>query len=310
MLLRNLSSDRLQIATPAKVNLYLELLKKRDDGFHEIETVMSTVSLYDQLVFSHNRCGRLNLKIRSTDPNAESIPTDQRNLIIRALKRLANQAANLGATDKSWGMDVVLLKRIPSSAGLGGASSNAAAALVAGNRLWKLGLNHQQLSRIASEIGSDVPFFLTGGMAMCRGRGEIIETLDAPAGLNLVIAKPQVGLSTPNVYNQCDIASSRRLSDTVTESISLGRAEKIGKSLFNRMQTAASSIAPEIPMLETAFQQLSPLGHQMSGSGSSYFGLFGDSKSAWIAAKRLAARWPSLKIHCVKSLNQGHVLTA
>lgn len=311
MLLQNLSSDRLRIAAPAKVNLYLELLRKRDDGFHEIETIMSTVSLYDQLQFSLNETGEIRLEIHPTDAAAEPIPTDHRNLIYRSLELLQRRAfADRGTVNKKRGMNVHLLKRIPSAAGLGGASSNAAAALVAGNRLWELGLNRAQVAEIAAEIGSDVPFFLTGGLAMCRGRGEIIETLNAPAGLNFVIAKPPIGLSTPRVYQRCDIDSPRRLSGVIIDSICHGRAQRVGKNLFNRMQTAAAGIAVEIPMLEQAFQHLSCLGHQMSGSGSSYFGLFGDSKTARIAATRLAARWPSLKIHCVKSLNPQPVLTA
>jgi len=162
----------MQISAPAKVNLYLELLGKRSDGFHELETIMTTVSLFDQLSFTANSTGQLELSIHMPESlnhqsaiatAAEPIPTDERNLVIKSLlllRRLKNE------TDADVrGMDVRLIKRIPSSAGLGGASSNAAAALIAGNALWNLNLSPERLHESAAEIGSDVPFFLEGGMA-------------------------------------------------------------------------------------------------------------------------------------------------
>jgi 4-diphosphocytidyl-2-C-methyl-D-erythritol kinase len=311
MQFRHSSSNRLRIAAPAKLNLYLELLRKRTDGFHEIETVMATVSIYDQLSFVPNDTGRLRLSVASTDANAAPVPNDDRNLVYRSLDLLREIGGGVSPSgQQSRGMDVDLLKRIPSSAGLGGASSNAAAALIAGNVLWNLGLSDQQLHHAASQIGSDVPFFLTGGTAMCRGRGEIIEPLPAPAGLNFVIAKPQVGLSTPVVYRRCDLESPRVQSRTMVDSVIAGNAESIGKGLFNRMQSAAAEIACEIPNLEETFEQLHCLGHQMSGSGSSYFGLFSNQKMANAAASRLAARCPGLSIFCVRSLNRRPVLTA
>lgn len=325
MLVRNLSFNELRISAPAKVNLYLELLGKRSDGFHELETIMTTVSLLDELSFTANQSGQLRLTVQVVDDKPSSgrlpggsqrIPTDERNLVIRALLllRKIQKSNGVRANDEAGapelGMDVHLLKRIPSSAGLGGASSNAAAALIAGNRLWNLQLSRQQLAEVAAEIGSDVPFFLEGGTAMCRGRGEKIEALEAPAGLSLVIAKPPVGLSTPRVFGQCQVPLQPRASATVMADVRSGRADRVAGSLNNRLQPAAGRLSDEIEKLEEAFSKLPCLGHQMSGSGSSYFGLFRNQRCAAAAAARLSARWPALKIHCVTSLGRSGELTA
>ena len=325
MLVRKLSSSQLRVSAPAKVNLYLELLGKRPDGFHELETIMTTVSLFDQLSFKANQSGQLSLSVQMADSDrsagpddsgSEQIPTDQRNLIIKALTHLQKigSKSNAGETKTNQvevsGMDVKLLKRIPSSAGLGGASSNAAAALIAGNMLWNLQLSRQQLSDAAAEIGSDVPFFLDGGMAMCRGRGEKIAAIEAPSALSFVIAKPPVGLSTPSVFGQCKIPEQPRQSADAIAGVKSGRAGRIADSLLNRLQPAAGRLLDEIGKLEQEFSELPCLGHQMSGSGSSYFGLFRNQRCARRAAARLSARWPALKIHCVTSLGRSGELTA
>lgn len=325
MLVRNLSSNQLRILAPAKVNLYLELLGKRPDGFHELETIMTTVSLFDHLSFTANRSGQLRLSVQMAedgspvgrgDSSSELIPTDHRNLIIKALILLKKIGSNNSAGEskenevEAAGMDVQLLKCIPSSAGLGGASSNAAAALIAGNILWNLQLSREQLSEAAAEIGSDVPFFLDGGMAMCRGRGEKIEAIEAPAGLNFVIAKPPAGLSTPSVFGQCQLPDEPSQSTCALAGVQSGRPDQIAGSMLNRLQPAAGRLLNEIGKLEEVFSELPCLGHQMSGSGSSYFGVFRNRRCANAAAARLSAQWPALKIHCVTSLGRSGELTA
>ena len=325
MLVRSLASNVLQIAAPAKINLYLELLGKRSDGFHELETVMTTVSLFDQLSFEPNQTGQLRLSISvadaqfgtsansKTDSGSESytdpIPTDGRNLVIKSLRKL-KELSDTSGDSGAFGMDVQLHKRIPSAAGLGGASSDAAAALIAGNILWKLNLSHARLHDIAAEIGSDVPFFLGCGMAMCRGRGEKIQPIDAPSGLPIVIAKPPAGLSTPRVFGQCELPDRPRQSQLVMEGFQSGSAGRIGDLLLNRLQPAATKLLGDISIIEKEFADLPCLGHQMSGSGSSYFGVFENQRIARRAAAWLSARKPALKIQCVTSLNRTGNLTA
>ena len=283
MKIRHLSHDgrSIRISTPAKLNLHFELLKKRGDGFHEIETVMSTVSLFDELQFSVRNDGLLQLNIVQEGCTAsESIPDDERNLILQAMSRLK---ARHGTAD--LGCDVFLRKRIPSAAGLGGASGNAAGALLAANWIWKLGLEPSQLDSVAAEIGSDIPFFFRGGTCRCTGRGEKIEQIDVPAGMAIVIAKPKEGLSTAAVYGQCSVPPQPNSADRILQHLQTGSWNEVGDQLFNRLEEFAMSMTPAIGKLRNLFDRLECVGHQMSGSGSSYFGIFRNAADAQRAAK-------------------------
>lgn len=283
MKIRHLGHDghSITIATPAKVNLFFELLDRRGDGFHEIDTVMSTVSLFDDLHFSVRNDGLLRLQIiQEGCTDSESIPTDERNLILQAMSRLK---ASHGASD--LGCDVFLRKRIPSAAGLGGASGNAAGALFAANWIWKLGLGQQQLDSIGATIGSDVPFFFHGGICHCTGRGEVTKSIDAPAGMAIVIAKPEEGLSTAAVYGKCSVPPQPKSSANILQHLQTGSWNKVGEQLFNRLETFAMSMTPAIGKLKEIFDQLDCVGHQMSGSGTSYFGIFRNAADAHRAAK-------------------------
>ena len=271
----------IKITTPAKINLFFELLGKRSDGFHEIETVMSTVSLFDELQFSVRDDGLLRLSIHQEGCTAaESIPTDRSNLILLAMSKLKESHG-----DASLGCDVFLRKRIPSAAGLGGASGNAAGALWAANQIWKLGLTPEQLDSVAAEIGSDVPFFFRGGTCLCTGRGEIIESKNVPAGMAIVIAKPKEGLSTAAVYGKCSVPQQPRNPTELLQRLQTGSWNEVGEQLFNRLEEFAMSMTPAIGELKEKFDQLNCVGHQMSGSGSSYFGIFRNAADAHRAAK-------------------------
>lgn len=317
MIIRH-DNNQTEIDSPAKVNLFLELLGKRPDGFHEIETVMSTVSIYDRLRFTRRSDSKIRMTLStaiSTDnptswsSEQDEIPTDERNLIHRALtliRKTARQSPPPSDSCQSHsthrpcetGIDVQVLKSIPSAAGLGGASSNAAAALVAGNLVWNLGWSKQQLVRLAEQLGSDIPFFLTGGTAVCRGRGEIIHSLPAPSGLALVIAKASDSLSTAEVFSHVSPTPQRLDCESMLQSVLHGRPYLIGNCLFNRLQQFASPLTEQISNLRREFQRLNCWGHQMSGSGSSYFGVFPNTRVARQAANRLSARLPHVRIFC------------
>ena len=201
----------LELQTPAKLNLFLEVLARRPDGYHEIETLMTAVTIYDSLFFAANQDGRIELSCewatglaaRATRWRAagepavfDDLPQGDANLVVRALERLrARTGVRQGAT-------VRLVKRIPAAAGLGGASSDAAAALVAANDHWRLGWSLTQLAEFAAELGSDIPFFLGGGAAVCRGRGERREAVAGLPRLDVVVVRPPEGLSTPEVYRR------------------------------------------------------------------------------------------------------------
>lgn len=301
MKIRHIGQDgqSIEISSPAKINLFFELLGKRSDGFHEIETVMSTVSLLDELRIAKRNDGAIRLQIACEGCTTnESIPTDERNLIVKAMLRVRAFAGK-----PSLGCDVLLRKRIPSAAGLGGASGNAAAALLAANTIWKLNLSAETLLDIAAEIGSDVPFFLRGGSARCTGRGELIEAIDVPAGMPIIIAKPHQGLSTAEVYGRCVVSEQPRNAAGLVAELKTGNWTGVGQNLYNRLEEFATPMTPAIGEQREIFDRLDCLGHQMSGSGSSYFGIFRNTADAQRAAK-IATRMDSNTVFACETLGE------
>jgi 4-diphosphocytidyl-2-C-methyl-D-erythritol kinase len=185
------------------------------------------------------------------------------------------------------GASLQLVKRIPAASGLGGGSSDAAAALAAANIGWKLDWPLEELARLAAELGSDVPFFLAGGSAICRGRGERIEPVRQFGELHFVVVRPPEGLSTPAVYGQCRPAENAKSAASIIAAFERGAVGEAGRLLFNRLEPAATRLSSWIARLQRLFQQSDCLGHGMSGSGSAYFGLCRHAVSARRLARRL-----------------------
>ena len=274
---------------PAKLNLFFEVLAKRTDGYHEIESLMCPIDLYDTLCFRENRTGQIELECRQATGRfsahaASEIPQGRQNLVYRAVELLRERAG------VSAGATLHLVKRIPAEAGLGGGSSDAAAALFLANEGWKLGWTTSELAGVAAEIGSDVPFFLVGGSAICRGRGEILYREEGLATLDFVVVRPPEGLSTAAVYGNCRPATSPRLVGPLVDALRRGNLGEAGPLLFNHLQPAAESLSPWIDRLRREFATLDFLGHAMSGSGTSYFGLCRHARHARRLARLLNAR--------------------
>jgi 4-diphosphocytidyl-2-C-methyl-D-erythritol kinase len=279
------------------LNLFLEVLAKRADGFHEIETLMIAISICDTLFVSENSEGRIRLSCnwaagmasRQSQHLSEALgdlPSPTENIVYRAADRLRICAGmDAGAT-------IHLVKRIPSAAGMGGASSDAAAVIVALNQLWRLGWTTGRLAELASEIGSDVPFFVSDAgsrvrAAVCRGRGERIEREGVVPPLHLVVVKPPAGLATASVYRNCRIPNQPRDCLQLLRALRHGDAADVGCLLFNRLQETAEQLCPWIGRLRSVFDQVNLLGHQMSGSGTSYFGICRHRRHARQVAARL-----------------------
>src|SRR5208337_1858481 len=227
------------IQTPAKLNLFFEVLGKRNDGYHEIETLMCPIGWYDTLCFRETSSEDLDLEChwgslagypRAGDGSGfEEVPRDGKNLVLRAVDLVRRR------TGTKQGARLRLIKRIPTAAGLGGGSSDAAAALVAANLGWKLGLSLPELASLAAELGSDVPFFLNRGPAICRGRGEQIEPTSGLGLMNFVVVRPPEGLATAAVYGVCRPAVSPRPLQPLLEALRQGNARQSGRLLFNRL---------------------------------------------------------------------------
>jgi 4-diphosphocytidyl-2-C-methyl-D-erythritol kinase len=181
----------MQFTAPAKINLSLRVLNKRADGFHEIETLMAPVAIRDTLDIERRDGGGIEFTCSDA-----TLPTDGTNLVVRAAR------AFFGATGTGPDVRIFLQKEIPHGAGLGGGSSDAAATLLALDALFETHLPHAELTRIAAEIGSDIPFFLARGVAWCRGRGERVEPCVLPGALPLLLIKPPFGVPTPWAYQR------------------------------------------------------------------------------------------------------------
>lgn len=288
------------VHTPAKLNLFLEVLARRDDGFHEIETLMAPIGIFDTLCFANNPDGRLHLdcswgrgvkamgaggqstKKITTDPDhceatvRGGLPDPHDNIVYRVLEGIRSKAG------KRFGATVGLVKRIPSAAGLGGASSDAAAAIVAANQVWQLGWSRDELTSLASQFGSDVPFFIRGGTAICRGRGEIVEPVAGVGRQHVVVVRPPTGLATAEVYRHC------RVPDHPFDIRSrLAAQGPLRNVMFNRLQEPAEQLAPAIRVVREALARLDCGGHQLSGSGSSYFGICRSARHAKSVASYL-----------------------
>lgn len=291
-----------EVQAPAKLNLFLEVLARRNDGFHEIETLMIPIRAYDTLTLSDTPDGQIRLRCRGEQESWDSRPTAEQpdddggkpalrtrlpegpeNLVFRALQVL-REAAGVGR-----GVAADLTKRIPLAAGLGGGSSDAAAALLGANSLWQLGWSVDQLAKIAAAIGSDVPFFLYSGAAICRGRGEEIEPLGSLPTLHAVVAKPPLGLSTPEVYSRCRPAERPGRANDTAQAIRTGRIRDLRRCVFNRLQEAAEDLTPWIGTMRSAFDHAGCEVHQLSGSGSAYFGICRHAAHARSVAGRLRA---------------------
>jgi 4-diphosphocytidyl-2-C-methyl-D-erythritol kinase len=284
------------VRAPAKLNLFFEVLARRNDGFHEIETLMVPIGLYDTLTARDDPAGHLHLDCAwdipatqassgaSLEETLGALPAPEDNLAHRAV-RLLRERANVDR-----GISLSLVKRIPSAAGLGGGSSDAAAALLAANEIWQLGWSRAQLAEFAAELGSDVPFFVVGGAAICRGRGERIEPLSGIFPLHFVVVRPPVGLATAAVYKHCQVAERPRRLAPLVEALRGGDARNLNQLIHNRLQDAAETLCPWIVTLQREMGSQDLLADQMSGSGTSYFGICRHAGHARRVARRLQSR--------------------
>lgn len=213
-----------------------------------------------------------------------NIPRGAENLVVRAVEMVRRRAG------VRRGARLLLVKRIPAAAGLGGGSSDAAAALVAANDGWRLGRSREELAQWAAELGSDVPFFLADGPAICRGRGERVEPVAGLGGLSFVVVYPPEGLSTAAVYGLCRPASQAKQVQPLVDALRRGDLAAAARRMCNRLQPAAESLSPWVKRLQHDFHDQDCLGHGMSGSGSSYFGVYRHARHARQSAQRLHAK--------------------
>ncbi|HEY2154796.1 MAG TPA: 4-(cytidine 5'-diphospho)-2-C-methyl-D-erythritol kinase [Isosphaeraceae bacterium] len=281
MIVRPAAGGAVEALAPAKLNLFLEIHGRRDDGYHDLESLMVAVDLHDTLTFADDPSGRITL--RCDDP---TLPTGRDNLVVKASKAL--KAAS--GTDR--GATIELRKAIPAQAGLAGGSSDAASTLAALDLLWDLQMPPDQLDALAGTIGSDVAFFRHGPAAVCRGKGDVVEPRALPGDLTFVLVCPPLGVGTADVYRRLTPPERPRPIGPFLEALASGETRAIGAGLFNRLQPVAETLCPALTRVRDALATVGDDlldGHLMSGSGSAYFGLARDPDAARTAAARLAA---------------------
>ena len=252
----------LVVRTSAKVNLTLEVLRKREDGYHELTTILQSVDLWDRLAVEPAD----SLSLATNDP---ALPTDESNLVMRAAQLLREEA---GVTA---GARIRLEKRIPVAAGLGGGSSDAASTLWALNRMWRVGWPVKRLQALGERLGMDVPFFLGKGRAIATGRGERLGPLPVAGGLALVLVNPNFPLSTKEVYQRvpagwsAEAVGARRM----VEALRSRSTRRVAAALTNNLESVVEPAVPAIGQMKAALLAAGALGAVMSGSGPTVFGV-------------------------------------
>ncbi len=284
---------RLTARCPAKVNLSLRVKAKRPDGYHDIETIFQAIDLWDEIEAEPAP----DLSLTCDDP---AIPADGTNLVLRAAARL-REGARVSA-----GARLQLKKGIPAGAGLGGGSSDAAGALLLLRRLWGLDLDGTALGEIASDLGADVPFFLTGGTALGTGRGDRIESLPFAGPIPIAIGHPPFGISTAEVYRaltppNADVSVARL-------SIDLPGGTDL-ESAGNDLETVVFRRWPELLAFRDALLAAGAKTALLCGSGSSVFGIFDTEEALEGASDGLAARFPGFRVVRTRAIESGARVT-
>lgn len=259
-----------------KINLALDVLYKRSDGYHEINTVMQQISLKDRLIFKELDKG---IEIES---RGLKVPLDGSNLVCKAWEHLKA----ISGIDK--GIHITIEKNIPIAAGLAGGSTDAAATLKALNQLWNLNLSKERLMEIGVKIGADVPFCLLGGTALAEGIGEVLTPLDSFQGVHILLGNPGIGVSTEYAYGKLDLKNKDPHDlNRLLACIKSRDLECVGESVENIMEAEIIGENPIIKAIKQNMLSTGALGTLMSGSGPTVFGIYQDKPSIIKAKEKL-----------------------
>lgn len=272
----------------AKVNLTLDVLGKRADGYHDLQTVMQTISLCDDIYIDVGTGKPWALTCSAAD-----IPCDDRNLAWKAAKVFCNEFCI-----NPDGLEIRITKRIPSQAGLGGGSSDAAAVLRALNRHFQAGLSSFELAELGAQVGSDVPFCVLYGTAMAEGRGELLRKLPDMPRCTFVVCKPDFPVSTPELFRKLDqtFISQRPNNAAMEKALICGSIEAVAKEVLNVFDPVVSSDHPEISHIKNVCASCGALAQQMSGSGSAVFAIMPSEEAGQAACDRLKEHYSQVFI--------------
>jgi len=288
---------RTTVQAPAKINLFLDIVGKRSDGYHLVNMVMQSVSLFDEVTLTvHDGDG--NICISCTD---ENIPCNETNTAYKAVKYFF-EYAQMPLKDVS----VRIKKRIPSQAGMAGGSTDAAAVLVGLNDMLDAGFSNEELAEIAEKIGADVPFCIYGGTMTANGIGTILTPIPAMPECYIVAVKPDIQISTKEAYQKSDETGYEqcRSIEPMVNAICSGNIKAIGKAMYNKFEEVVE--VPEIDVIKSCMREFNADGALMTGSGSVIFGIFEDKSDANDCADELERDFPNVWL--VEPFSEGQVI--
>ena len=277
----------IRMQTNAKVNLFLSVLGKRPDGYHEVETILHGIKLSDDIEVGPTSTGRVEIDMALDDGLQGELPTQEDNVIFSVATRLIER----GAVNE--GLHVKLTKRIPIGAGLGGGSGNAAGALVALNELWDTQIAHEELSKIAGLVGADVPYCMGGGTALATGRGEEITSLPAPDDMTFVLGMSDEPLYTRDVYERWETDDTRPEVGSAPITLALGGGDvtEVASLLHNDLEPAIFQLRPELAKKKQILKDAGALGVLVTGSGPTVFGIARDEEHGESVAASVEAHF-------------------
>ena len=280
--------DKIKLKALGKINLGLDVLGRRPNGYHDVRMVMQTVYLYDQILLEKTDKEGISLKT-----NLFYLPVNENNLAYRAAKMLIDEFAI------KEGVHISLEKHIPVAAGMAGGSSNAAAVLYGMNRLFHLGLTDQELMERGVKLGADVPYCIMRGTVLAEGIGEELTPLPAMPKCHVLLAKPPISVSTQKVYEKLDAQEVTEHPDIdgILLGLQTGDLEKITSSMGNVLENVTITEYPQIERIKDVMKEEGALNAMMSGSGPTVFGIYDDKMLARRAAARIREEQLAKQVH-------------
>jgi 4-diphosphocytidyl-2-C-methyl-D-erythritol kinase len=280
-----------ELRAAAKINLSLDVLSRRLDGYHEVKMIMQTLELHDDVIIEQIKEG---IEVYCNSP---WVPSNNQNIAYKAAELV------MGLYGIKSGVSINIVKNIPVAAGLAGGSSNAAAVFKGLNEMFSLGISEQELMALGKQIGADVPYCIRGGTMLSEGIGEILTTLSQIPKTHIVLIKPKIGVSTAWVYRNLDLTklNSRPETDLLIKAISERDIHYIASNMKNVLESVTIPKYPIIDEIKKKMISSNALGSMMSGSGPTVFGIYKDEKaaqSAWNVLKT-DSRWESILTHTV-----------
>ena len=287
--------EKIELKAYGKINLGLDVIRKRPDGYHDLDMIMQMVDVYDDIVITKNKTGKIEVK---TDTAVLSNGKD--NLAYMAAKMLMDE---FKIKD---GVNIYINKRIPIAGGMAGGSSDCATTLMGINQLFELGLSKEELMERGVKLGADVPYCVLGGTAIARGIGEVLTGLPAPADCHVIIAKPPVSVSTAYVYGHIKPLEITKRPDieAMAQSIKDGDLKKMASLIYNVMEDVTVGEYPIISEIKQVMLDNGALNSIMSGSGPTVFGLFDDKEKAQQCVKTLEEKGLTQQLYLTKFHNE------